>query len=38
MRDSWYVTHEDDPEYEEDEDVYKPPRKGYWNFSKNSYM
>ena len=37
MRDSWYVTHSDDPEYEEDEDIYKPPRKGYWNFSKKSY-
>ena len=38
MRDSWYVSHSDDPEYDEDdEDVYKPSRKGYWNFSKESY-
>ena len=36
MRDSWYVSHQDDPEYEEDESVYKPPRKGYWNFSNES--
>ena len=39
MRDSWYVSHEDDPDYEEDdEDTYKPPRKGYWNFSRESYV
>ena len=38
MRDSWYVSHTDDPDYDEDdEDIYKPPRKGYWNFSKESY-
>ena len=38
MRDSWYVSHTDDPDYDEDdEDTYKPPRKGYWNFSKESY-
>ena len=39
MRDSWYVSHEDDPDYDEgDEDTYKPPRKGYWNFSRESYV
>ena len=38
MRDSWYVSHTDDPDYDEDdEDIYKPQRKGYWNFSKESY-
>ena len=38
MRDSWYVSHEDDPEEEEDENEYKPKRKGYWNFSQESYI
>jgi len=39
MRDSWHVSHEDDPYYdnEEDENVYKPSRKGYWNFTTESY-
>ena len=40
MRDSWHVSHEDDPNYddnEEDENTYKPPRKGYWNFTTESY-
>jgi predicted phage terminase large subunit-like protein len=41
MRDSWHVSHEDDPAYddnEEDENTYKPPRKGYWNFTNDSYV
>jgi predicted phage terminase large subunit-like protein len=41
MRDSWHVSHEDDPNYdadEEDENIYKPGRKGYWNFTTESYV
>jgi predicted phage terminase large subunit-like protein len=40
MRDSWYVSHENDPDSEDDDDdkVYKPARKGYWNFSSESYI
>ena len=33
MRDSWHVTHPDDPDFsdgEEDSNIYKPKRKGYW--------
>ena len=31
MRDSWKVTHPDDPNYQDDDEgTYSPPRKGYW--------
>lgn len=35
MRDSWKVSHVDDPDYDDeaDENIYSPKRKGYWNFS-----
>ena len=32
MRDSWKVEHPNDPRFEEDEDSYRPPKKGYWSF------
>jgi predicted phage terminase large subunit-like protein len=38
MRDSWYVSHDNDPNYDEDDEIYQPPRKGYWNFSPKSYI
>ena len=36
MRDSWKVEHPNDPTFEEDDDTYKSPRKGYWNFASNN--
>jgi predicted phage terminase large subunit-like protein len=33
MRDSWKMSHPDDPDYDEDDSIYRKPRKGYWNFS-----
>ena len=32
MRDSWRVDHPSDPRFDEDEDTYTKPKKGYWRF------
>ena len=31
LKESWYLTHPDDPSYEEDED--KPKKRTYWNWN-----
>jgi hypothetical protein len=36
MRDSWKVEHPNDPDFEEDEDVYRSPKKGYWSFASSN--
>ena len=36
MRDSWKVEHPNDPDFEEDEDIYRSPKRGYWSFASSN--